>query len=105
MAKATKTPATKATEAKQAKQAKPKKTRGLTAPRVAGVAEHYGNGRSAADAYRRFVQMFGKIVMGVAGERFEHEIEAAKLARRVTSDTELGAEDLTGLMARFKEIA
>ena len=78
---------------------------GLNDTTVAGLAEHYGDERFAADAYRRFVQMFGKIVMGVAGERFEHEIEAAKLARRVTSDTELGAEDLTGLMARFKEIA
>src|SRR3989440_5172433 len=78
---------------------------GLNDTTVAGLAEHYGDERFAADAYRRLVQMFGKIVMGVAGERFEHEIEAAKLARRVTSDTELGAEDLTGLMARFKEIA
>jgi pyruvate,orthophosphate dikinase len=78
---------------------------GLNDTTVAGLAEHYGDERFAADAYRRFVQMFGKIVMGVAGERFEHEIDRVKKARGVTSDTELGAEDLTGLMARFKEIA
>jgi pyruvate,orthophosphate dikinase len=78
---------------------------GLNDTTVAGLAEHYGDERFAADAYRRFVQMFGKIVMGVAGERFEHEIDRVKKARGVASDTELGAEDLTGLMARFKEIA
>ncbi|TMK48712.1 MAG: pyruvate, phosphate dikinase [Actinobacteria bacterium] len=78
---------------------------GLNDTTVAGLAEHYGDERFAADAYRRFVQMFGKIVMGVAGERFEHEIDRVKKAKGVTSDTELGAEDLTGLMARFKEIA
>jgi pyruvate,orthophosphate dikinase len=78
---------------------------GLNDTTVAGLAEHYGDERFAADAYRRFVQMFGKIVMGVAGERFEHEIDRVKTAKGVTSDTELGAEDLTGLMARFKEIA
>src|SRR3982075_3940124 len=78
---------------------------GLNDTTVAGLAEHYGDERFAADAYRRFVQMFGKIVMGVPGERFEHEIEAVKKARGVSSDTELGVEDLTGLMTRFKEIA
>jgi pyruvate,orthophosphate dikinase len=78
---------------------------GLNDTTVAGLAEHYGDERFAADAYRRFVQMFGKIVMGVAGERFEHEIDRVKKARGVASDTDLGAEDLTGLMARFKEIA
>ncbi|HEX9315634.1 MAG TPA: pyruvate, phosphate dikinase [Actinomycetota bacterium] len=78
---------------------------GLNDTTVAGLAEHYGDERFAADAYRRFVQMFGKIVMGVAGERFEHEIDRVKKTRGVTSDTELGAEDLMGLMARFKEIA
>ncbi|HWD73312.1 MAG TPA: pyruvate, phosphate dikinase [Actinomycetota bacterium] len=78
---------------------------GLNDTTAAGLAEHYGDERFAADAYRRFVQMFGKIVMGVPGERFEHEIERVKKAKGVTSDTELGAGDLTGLMARFKEIA
>ncbi|MCW3044666.1 MAG: pyruvate phosphate dikinase [Actinobacteria bacterium] len=78
---------------------------GLNDTTVAGLAEHYGDERFAADAYRRFVQMFGKIVMGVAGERFEHEIDKVKKARGVSSDTELGVEDLTGLVTRFKEIA
>src|SRR5882757_4459967 len=78
---------------------------GLNDTTVVSLAEQYGDERFAADAYRRFVQMFGKIVMGVPGERFEHEIDRAKLAKGVTSDTELEAEDLTGLMARFKEIA
>jgi pyruvate,orthophosphate dikinase len=78
---------------------------GLNDETVKGLAASHNDERFAFDAYRRFVQMFGRIVMGVPGEAFEHEIEAAKKARNATSDTELGLEDLRGLTARFKEIA
>ncbi|HEY2667043.1 MAG TPA: pyruvate, phosphate dikinase [Actinomycetota bacterium] len=78
---------------------------GLNDTTVAGLAEQYGDDRFAADAYRRFVQMFGKIVMGVPGERFEHEIDVVKETNAFTSDTELGVGELTGLVTRFKEIA
>src|SRR3989454_5145682 len=65
---------------------------GLNDTTVGGLARTYGDERFAHDAYRRFVQMFGKIVMGVPGERFEAEIEAVKRREGFTSDTELGLE-------------
>ncbi|HWD09928.1 MAG TPA: pyruvate, phosphate dikinase, partial [Actinomycetota bacterium] len=78
---------------------------GLNDATVAGLAAHYGDERFAVDAYRRFVQMFGRIVMGAPGEAFEAEIKAVKLARGVTADTELTVDDLRALALRFKEIA
>jgi pyruvate,orthophosphate dikinase len=78
---------------------------GLNDTTVAGLVKQYGDERFPYDAYRRFVQMFGRIVMGVPGEDFEHEIEAAKKAKGVTSDTELDVADLKGLTERFKAIA
>ena len=78
---------------------------GLNDDTVKGLAATHNDERFAFDAYRRFVQMFGRIVMGVPGEAFEHEIVAAKKARGVTTDTDLTLQDLQGLTARFKEIA
>src|SRR5713226_375572 len=78
---------------------------GLNDETVQGFAASHNDERFAFDAYRRFVQMLGRIVMGVPGEAFEHEIEAVKRAQGYGSDTELGAEDLTNLVGRFKEIA
>ena len=78
---------------------------GLNDTTVQGLIAQYGDERFPYDAYRRFVQMYGRIVMGVPGERFEDEIEKLKRARNVTSDTELGTDDLKGLVTRFKEIA
>src|SRR3989440_2378882 len=78
---------------------------GLNDTTVAGLARSYGDERFAYDAYRRFVQMFGKIVMGVPGERFEAEMEAVKRREGFASDTELGVEHLRDLVSRFKGIA
>src|SRR5437660_1421705 len=78
---------------------------GLNDTTVGGLARTYGDERFAYDAYRRFVQMFGKIVMGVPGERFEAEIEAVKRREGFASDTELGLEHLRDLVGRFKGIA
>src|SRR6266849_3306473 len=72
---------------------------------VQGLAASHNDERFAFDAYRRFVQMLGRIVMGVPGEDFEHEIEAVKRAQGYGSDTELTLEELRTLMTRFKEIA
>jgi len=60
---------------------------GLNDTTVAGLARSYGDERFAYDAYRRFVQMFGKIVMGVPGERFEAEMEAVKRREGFTFHT------------------
>ncbi|CAN5847797.1 pyruvate, phosphate dikinase [soil metagenome] len=77
---------------------------GMNDESLKGLTNQSGNGRFAYDAYRRFIQMFGKIVMGVPGEEFEHEIERLKEQTGVTEDTDLGAEDLRELTARFKQV-
>jgi pyruvate,orthophosphate dikinase len=75
---------------------------GLNDETVLGLAAHSGNERFAWDSYRRFVQMYGNVVIGVPGERFESAIAAAKAERDVSLDTELDADALRGLTAEFK---
>jgi len=75
---------------------------GLNDGSVQGLAERTGNERFAWDSFRRFVQMFGNVVRGVPGERFEREIRAVKADRGVRLDTELDAGALRELTARFR---
>jgi len=75
---------------------------GLNDETVIGLANRSGSERFAWDSYRRFAQMFGNVVLGVAGERFEQAIAAAKAARGVRLDTELDAEALRELTAEFQ---
>ncbi|MDR7420241.1 MAG: pyruvate, phosphate dikinase [Armatimonadota bacterium] len=77
---------------------------GLNQQTLDGLIRLTGNERFGRDAYRRFVQMFGKIVLDVPGERFEREIEKLKHRKRVTLDTELDAADLAELAETFKRI-
>jgi pyruvate,orthophosphate dikinase len=77
---------------------------GLNDTSVAGLAQQTGNERFAWDSYRRFVQMFGKIVLDVSGETFEDALEDLMEDRGVTVDTALTAEDLRGLVGTFKDI-
>ena len=77
---------------------------GLNDGSVAGLAERAGNERFAWDSYRRFTQMFGNVVHGIAGERYEEAIAAAKAERGVKLDTELDAAALRELTERFKAI-
>ena len=77
---------------------------GMNDESLKGLTAQSGNERFAYDAYRRFIQMFGKIVMGVPGEEFEHEIERLKEETGVTEDTDLGAGDLKELTERFKQV-
>jgi pyruvate,orthophosphate dikinase len=77
---------------------------GLNDTSVQGLAKQTGNERFAYDSYRRFVQMFGRIVLDVPGERFEHALEALREARGVATDPELSADDLRGLVDTFKGI-
>jgi pyruvate,orthophosphate dikinase len=74
---------------------------GLNAESVAGLAAVTGNERFAWDSYRRLVQMFGNVVRGVPGERFEDEIARVKEERGVRLDTELDVAALRELTARF----
>ncbi|HEX9481035.1 MAG TPA: pyruvate, phosphate dikinase [Solirubrobacteraceae bacterium] len=69
---------------------------------VRGLAERSGDERFAWDSYRRFVQMYGNVVVGIPGERFESAIAAAKAERGVSLDTELNADALRALTAEFQ---
>ncbi len=75
---------------------------GLNDASVVGLAARTDNPRFAWDSYRRFVQMYGNVVVGIAGERFEDAIRAAKAARGVTEDTELDAAALEELTRTFQ---
>jgi pyruvate,orthophosphate dikinase len=75
---------------------------GLNDETVIGLARRSGNERFAWDSYRRFCQMFGNVVLGVPGERFEQAIAAAKSAGGVMLDTELDVETLRALTYEFQ---
>jgi pyruvate,orthophosphate dikinase len=79
---------------------------GLNDESVQGLAKQSeGDWRFAYDAYRRFVQMFGKIVMDVPGEAFEDVLDEAKAAKgEGAQDTDLDADDLKKVLATFVEI-
>ena len=83
---------------------------GLNDEAVQGLARKAGDERFAWDSYRRFVQMYGDVVMGLKPvskedlDPFEVVIDAVKAARGVQLDTELGIEDLQELVARFKAL-
>ena len=74
---------------------------GLNPKTVEAMIERTGNPRFVWDSYRRFVQMFGNVVMGVEHHEFERELEAVKHARGYTLDTELMTEDLQDVVARY----
>jgi pyruvate, orthophosphate dikinase len=77
---------------------------GLSDESVQGLAKQAGNERFAWDSYRRLIQMFGKTVLDIEGEHFEHAIDAAKKAKGVTNDLDLDENDLQSLVGAFKEI-
>ncbi|CAB4716236.1 unannotated protein [freshwater metagenome] len=77
---------------------------GLNDVSVAGLAKQTGNERFALDSYRRFIQMFAKIVLDVDGDLFEHAIEQLRTAKSVTTDPELDSDALKELVATFKTI-
>ncbi len=77
---------------------------GLTDESVHGLVKQSGNERFAWDAYRRLVQMFGKTVLGIDGDAFEHALDAAKQAKGTRDDLGLDAGDMRGLTESFKQI-
>jgi len=76
---------------------------GMNDETVTGLAGKTGNERFAWDAYRRFLQMFGNVVMGVAHNYFEEVLEKIKQTKGVAYDTELNADELKRLVADYKE--
>jgi pyruvate,orthophosphate dikinase len=77
---------------------------GLNDVSVHGLAKQTDNERFAYDSYRRFVQMFGKIVRDISGELFEEALADLREAQGVATDPELDAVALTGLVETFKKI-
>ena len=77
---------------------------GLNDAAAEGLAERTGNTRFAFDSYRRLIQMFGEVVEGIDGHRFESALSSLKLERGVQHDTDLSADDLRELVATFKQI-
>ena len=82
---------------------------GMNDDAVKIVAEKSGNARFAWDSYRRFVQMYGGVVMGIAAAKGEHdpfeaEIDKLKEARNIASDTDFTVEDLQLLVDKFKGV-
>jgi pyruvate, orthophosphate dikinase len=77
---------------------------GLNDRTVEALAREAGDDRFAFDSYRRFVQMYANVVLGVRAEMFETILEQAKENRGVTEDTQLSAADLRDLVGRFKQL-
>jgi len=77
---------------------------GLNDEVVEGLAKLTSNERFAYDSYRRFIQMFSDVVMGVEKPKFEKILEEAKEHKGVVNDTELTAEDLKEVVKRYKEL-
>ncbi|MBA3232105.1 MAG: pyruvate, phosphate dikinase [Acidobacteria bacterium] len=76
---------------------------GLREEAVESFARRTGDARFAYDSYRRFIQMFGDVVLRVEHEKFEAALEALKRERGVADDTQLTAEDLKGLISTYKQ--
>jgi pyruvate,orthophosphate dikinase len=77
---------------------------GLNDETVEGLAQRSNDPRFAYDSYRRFIQMYGQVVLGVEHHYFEELIENQKLDIGVTLDTELTAEDWKTVVAGYKEV-
>ena len=77
---------------------------GLNDVSVNGLAESTTNERFAFDSYRRFISMYGRIVLGIDGEKFEHPFQLAKSNANVTSDADLSASALRDLCETYKSV-
>ncbi|NLN29043.1 MAG: pyruvate, phosphate dikinase [Firmicutes bacterium] len=69
-----------------------------------GLAKRTNNPRFAYDSYRRFIQMYGDVVLGVDHDKFEEQLEAQKKKAGVQLDSDLEAEDLKELVERYKQL-
>ncbi|MBF0492141.1 MAG: pyruvate, phosphate dikinase [Deltaproteobacteria bacterium] len=77
---------------------------GLSEKTIVGIIKESGNERFAYDSYRRFIQMYSDVVLGIPRHKFELQLEALKEQKKVKLDTELSTEDLKKLVLEFKEI-
>lgn len=77
---------------------------GLNSSTLPGLIKLTGNERFAWDAYRRFIQLFGKVALGIADEKFDKPFEALKRREAVTEDTELSAENFYEISETFLDV-
>jgi pyruvate,orthophosphate dikinase len=77
---------------------------GLNDETVEALKARTNNGRFAYDSYRRFIQMFGNVVLEIPKEVFEHEFEAVKHEAGAKQDTDLGEDGLKETVARYKKV-
>lgn len=77
---------------------------GLNDTSVEALASHTNNERFAYDSYRRFIDMFGNVVMGIPHEKFEHALESLKSEKGAELDTDLNKQDLKELVNRYKAV-
>jgi pyruvate,orthophosphate dikinase len=77
---------------------------GLNNVTVVGLARESGNARFAYDSYRRFIQMYGDVVLGVPNHQFEHLLHAKRLVSGAQSDADLGEEALRNLVEEYKTL-
>ena len=77
---------------------------GLNDATTAGLAAKSNNPRFAYDCYRRFIQMFGEVTLGIDMEHFDHIFDARKHKRKVKLDTDLTTEDLQAIIADYKAL-
>jgi pyruvate,orthophosphate dikinase len=77
---------------------------GLNDDAVEGLKRRTSNGRFAFDSYRRFIQMFGNVVLEIPKDAFEHEFDGIKKARQARLDTDLDETALREVVGRYKEV-
>jgi pyruvate,orthophosphate dikinase len=77
---------------------------GLNDAAVRGLKARTSNGRFAFDSYRRFIQMFGNVVLEIPKSAFDHELEAVKKARHAKLDTDLDEAALGDVVERYKKV-
>ena len=77
---------------------------GLNEKTVEGFAQQTKNPRFSWDSYRRFIQLFGKVVFGINDEKFNHVLDSAKNKQGVTDDSKLNVESLKKIVAEYKKI-
>jgi len=77
---------------------------GLNDRSVEGLKSKTSNGRFAKDSYRRFIQMYGNVVLGIDKDRFEHELSAVKTKKKAKADLDLGESDFDEVIQRYKAV-
>jgi pyruvate,orthophosphate dikinase len=77
---------------------------GLNDRAVHGLAEQSSNARFAFDSYRRFIQMYSDVVLGVSAHDFEHLLKSKRMTAGAASDADLGEGDLRNLVEEFKAL-